>query len=228
MQQAAEVATTPEQRALWRKAISFPEQLTSDEKQEILNEPDVATKNANILKISGLTPEEFLDKAEQGPNSLTPAEFLLIETHFYIRTLREHAAIGWVRLGRSEEDRKLHGEAFKTVYDPRVFEIQRSVSIIATDRAKASRPNLAAFKMAPKWVRKVEGLESWGFVAFRGSSISGSSEDWEKYYRGIRVRADGGFVLVGGPINRTKGYDWGEQDVNDSDQAALLQYVICL
>jgi hypothetical protein len=104
MQQAAEVATTPEQRALWRKAISFPEQLTSDEKQEILNEPDVATNNANILKISGLTPEEFLDKAEQDPNSLTPAEFLLIETDFYIRTLREHAA--GHRLGTSRAIRR--------------------------------------------------------------------------------------------------------------------------
>jgi hypothetical protein len=75
MQQAAVIATTPEQRALWRKAISFPEQLTADENQEILNEPDIVTKNANILKISGLTPDEFLDKAEQDPNSLTEVEF---------------------------------------------------------------------------------------------------------------------------------------------------------
>ena len=166
MQQDATIATTPEQRALWQKAISFPEQLTADEKQQILNEPDIATKNANILKISGLTLDEFLDKAEQDPNSLTPAEFLLIQTKFHIRTRHENADISRVRLGRSNEDRQLHGEAFRTVYNPRVLEIQRAISVISTDKAKARAPNLAAFKMAPKWVRKVEGLESWGYVAF--------------------------------------------------------------
>ena len=99
MEPAAAVATTPERRALWQKAVSSPEQLTADEKQEILAEPDIATRNANILKISGLTPEEFMDKAEQDPNSLTEAEFLLIQTKFHIRTRHEHAGItvaGWV------------------------------------------------------------------------------------------------------------------------------------
>lgn len=128
-----------------------------------------------------------------------------------------------MRLVRPEEDRKLQGQAFIIAYDPRVFKTRRSISIIDTERSKATSPNLAALKMKPKWVHKVERLESWGFVAFRGSSIKRSNEDWEKYYRGIQVGASGGFVLVGSPINSTKGYDWGEQDINDSDQQALLQ-----
>ena len=60
MAQPTNTLTTPEQRALWQKAISSPDQLTADERQEVLNEPPLATKIANILKVSGLTPEEFM------------------------------------------------------------------------------------------------------------------------------------------------------------------------
>lgn len=81
MQQAP--ATTPEQTELWRKVISSPGLLTADERQEMLNKQDIVTKNTNILKISGLTPEEFITKAESGPISLTDAES---QHNFYIRT----------------------------------------------------------------------------------------------------------------------------------------------
>lgn len=223
MQQAPTI--TPEQRALWQKAISSPDLLTADERQELRDEPDLATKNANILKISGLTPEEFINKAEREPKSLTEAESRLILSQFHIRTEREDRDFGWLRLGRSEEDHQLWGAALRAIPDPRMMEIARAVGIIACEKMRVPRVDPAGFKMAPKWVQKVEGLESWGFVAFRGSSVTRSSEEWERYYRAIRGRASLGFVLVGGPINRTKSCDWGDRDVNDSDRAALLQYV---
>ena len=98
---------------------SYPWPVTADERQDILDETDIAIKNANILKISGPTPEKFLSKAERDPKSLSESESLLIQTKFHIRTLREDAKFGRVRLSRAEDDRKLCGETVNAVYDPK-------------------------------------------------------------------------------------------------------------
>jgi hypothetical protein len=221
-------------KALWQKAISSPDQLTEDEKQEIRGEPDTETKKANILQISGLTQEEFMAKAARDPESLTAAESLLIRTNFHIRSVREHAAATSYFLERSEAERESWGKAHKAVYDPEVGEVTRAVYLIeakksmAISSARLEEQKAADWKTGPKWIQKVSGLDSWGLVAFRGASIAKSSQEWDRYLSYARRPIALGFVLIQGcgAINRTKEYEWYAQDIDDNDHIALLQQVI--
>ena len=126
----------------------IPGQLTADKRQDILDETDIAIKNANILKISGPTPEAFIAKADRDPKSLSEWESLLIQIKFHIRMLREDAEFGRVHLSQAENDRKLCGETVNAVYDPKWMEIPRAVYIIAREKKAVLRVYPASFKIA--------------------------------------------------------------------------------
>jgi hypothetical protein len=225
---------SPQLKALWQKAISSPDQLTEDEKQEIRGEPDTETKKANILQISGLTQGVFIAKAARDPESLTATESLLIRTNFHIRSRRDHAAATYYLLELSEAEREAWGKALTAVYDPEEGEVTQAVYLIEANKstaissARLEEQKAADWKTGPRWIEKVIGLDSWGLVALRGASIAKSSQEWDKYLSYARRPTALGFVLIQGcgTINRTKEYDWYAQDVDDNNHMALLQQVI--
>jgi hypothetical protein len=124
-------------KALWQKAISSPDQLTEEEKQEIRGEPDTETKKANILQISGLTQAEFMAKAVRDPESLTATESLLIRTNFHIRSRQDHAAATYYLLELSEAESEAWGKALTAVHDPEAGEVTRAVYLIEANKSTA-------------------------------------------------------------------------------------------
>lgn len=229
MAQPTNTLTTPEQRALWQKAISSPDQLTADERQEVLNEPPLATKTANILKVSGLTPEEFMAKATQNLEALTKQEIDLIWYEFHIATPAERLDAGDEHRARSKQDWALWDKAYVAVGGPKKEDLYRAVPQLRSRRLKTfpSHPGndfrQADFKSPPAWFKKVDKLESWGFVAFRGASIGRSSQEWDQYLS--RAKSSVPFVLIPGckTIIATMRYDFVEGDVDDTDHVALRQ-----
>ncbi|RFU24039.1 hypothetical protein B7463_g12299, partial [Scytalidium lignicola] len=224
--------TAVQLRELWQKAISFPDQLTEDEKQELRGEPSILIKNANILKISGLTPSKFMAKAARDPEALTDAESQLIVDRFYIYSSgNERWDANTLARERSEEDRALWSRARKVIHNPERAEIFRNIGLIVSRKSREKNLahqaefRVADFNKGPKWIEKVIGLDSWGFVAFRGASITRSNQEWDRYLSYAQLPCASGFVLIQGcgMINRTKRYDWAEEVIDNTDHLALLQ-----
>lgn len=218
--------TAVQLRELWHKAISFPGQLTEDDKQELRGEPSILIKNANILKISGLSASEFMAKAAQDPEALTDAESQLIIDRFYIySSADERWAAQSLARERSEEDRALWFKARKVIHNRERAEILRNVALIASKKSQeASLALTADFNKGPKWIEKVIELDSWGSVAFRGASIERPDQEWNRYLSHAELPCASCFVLIQGcgMINRTKRYDWTEEVIDNTDHLTLL------
>jgi hypothetical protein len=74
------------------KAIANPDQLTTLEKQTLLQKADPTTQATNALKITGLTPEELENKALTSSEAMTYDEARLVQDGYHIWDTAEREA----------------------------------------------------------------------------------------------------------------------------------------
>jgi hypothetical protein len=142
------------------KAIANPDQLTTLEKQTLLQKADPTTQATNALKITGLTPEELENKALTSSEAMTYDEARLVQDGYHIWDTAEREAnrtLSW-----PYEDFIAHIAASVAVQTPDERAIMAAVSRRTSDLLAARHMGIMEkynedFKSGVpcKWVRNL-------------------------------------------------------------------------
>ncbi|KAF7899411.1 hypothetical protein BELL_0097g00140 [Botrytis elliptica] len=235
------VLPTEQDRELWRKAIQTPEQITEEERRNILGLVDPTTQISNCLEITGMSPDEFEKKVLQNPESLTMDECRLIQYGYHIWDNSE--ALAASKMTWPLEDQLANIDAEVAVLTPHEDAILTAACLRASslgklrnDAMKASIQKAADDGGKPcAWVERlidrsvlltaIDLQPAWGFVVFRDARTNCSKEAWENFLKNFENALSAGIsLLVGGEqIRQTSKLIWQDQFVVENDSESIYR-----
>ncbi|TGO47230.1 hypothetical protein BOTNAR_0536g00100 [Botryotinia narcissicola] len=199
------VLPTERDRELWRKAIQTPEQITDEERRNILGLVDPTIQLSNSLEITGMSPDEFEKKPLEDQLANIDAEVAILTPH-------ENAILTAASL-RASSLRKLRNEAMKA-----------SIQKAADDGGK---PCAWVERLIDRSVpfTAIDLQPSWGFVIFRDARTNCSKEAWENFRKSFENALRTGISsLVGSEqINQTRKLVWQDEFVDENDSERIYR-----
>ncbi|TGO13164.1 hypothetical protein BTUL_0075g00090 [Botrytis tulipae] len=235
------VLPTERDRELWRKAIQTPEQITDEERRNILGLVDPTTQLSNCLEITRMSPDEFEKKVLQNPESLTMDECRLIQYGYHIWDNSQ--ALAASKMTWPLEDQLANIDAEVAIITPHEDAILTAASLRASSLGKLRNEAMkASIKKAADgggkpcaWVERlidrsvpltaINLQPSWGFVIFRDARTNCSKEAWEKFRKSFENALRTGIsLLVGGEqINQTRKLVWQDESVDENDSESIYR-----
>jgi hypothetical protein len=219
------MAKTPEELAqlepLWEKVIQFPEDISLEEKHEIMDWPPLEEMQSNTHKYLGLSVEDLIHKAASAPDSLTYPECRMI--HDCFRILRSPGLYAvqdrwWFFRQRPElEAKKKQAEA--AVLTPEELQAIRNLENVFREKERQhfdendAKRNAEELRRPPgtprEWVEKIIDNKRYGYTLYRHRAMDG----WEDF----KTLLDGVLAMR---FYALDGYD----EIHDSKVAEVVEF----
>ncbi|KAL4898235.1 hypothetical protein BDV59DRAFT_197174 [Aspergillus ambiguus] len=174
---------------LWDKAIQSPEEITLEEKHQLLEWPPLDMIQANAQKYLGHSVESLLHKAATDPNSLTFPECRLIKDDFRVlsildRVKYENDRARWLH---ERPDLKTKREqAYTAVLSPEESQAVKNLELVFypiltayyDERERRRGPQRPRY-LPQEWIQSVIDREdkSWGYLFYHHRG----QEGWEEF-----------------------------------------------
>lgn len=220
---------------LFDKAIINPNEVTQNEKHQILEWPSRETMEENISKYLHRTVDELFQTACNNPDALTYPDCRLIDDDFYIMRL-------WDASGRQESKwrREDASPSLKAKWE------QARAAVLSTEEARAlenvnrviyfktkayKQPIIEADErgreLPPPWVQRIidqRGEKSWGYIIYR-SSDEDEPGDWAGFRRKFRQVVDEApiFTIGGDEIRDSKVADFVDFEGSENEVNRLRE-----
>ena len=204
---------------LWDKAIQFPEEISLDEKHQVMDWPPLEEMQSNTHKYLSLSVEDLFQKAARSPDSLSYPECRMLRDCFRILRgddlypVRDRWRF-FLRRPALDAKKKQADAAILTSDELQALRnlgnvfFEKEVKKLSEMQAKRKAESQLRCPFAPKeWVEKFIDNNRWGYVLYRYRALDG----WED----LKALLDGVLAM---PLYALDGYE----KIHDSN---VVEYV---